>query len=177
MNEQLSTLDFGLEHEITKSKAAMCTAIESSKVASCSDFDSALSLPSIVLFRSELDLLNSFMVSWTIDSNVEASSSKSNDLAPLPLNSASSFLVPLLMPPPPTTAVDFVSERTYYKSKSDLICIALNQVNQQFNIVNNTQFQPPIANATGITSYHNFADKFVPLQLNSAVIGVVSSVG
>ena len=87
----------------------MCVAIESSKVASCSNSDSALSLPSIVLSRSELDLLNPFMVSRTVDSNVEASSPISNDLVPLPLNYASSFLVPLPMPPPPTVAIDFVS--------------------------------------------------------------------
>lgn len=146
------------------------------KAASCSNPDSALSLSSIELSRSELDLLNPFMVSQTIDSNVKASSSKSNDLVPLPLNSASSFSVPLPMPPPSATTVDFVSEHTYYKNKPDLICTTLNQVNQQFNIVNNTQFQPLIANANGITSYHNFADDFVPLQLNSAVTSVVSSV-
>ena len=43
--------------------------------------------------------------------------------------------------------------------------------------MNNTQFQPPIANVNCITSYHNFADEFVPLQLNSTVTGVASSVG
>nr|POE57100.1 hypothetical protein CFP56_02124 [Quercus suber] len=111
-----------------------------------------------------------------LDSSLEHEITKSEApiLVPLPLNSASSFSVPLLMPPL-AAVVDFVSKRTYYKSKRDLACTALKQVNQQFNAVNNTQFQPPIANANGITSYYNFADEFVPLSLNSAVTGVVSS--
>ena len=114
-----------------------------------------------------------------VDSSKVASYGNSNDLVPLPLNSASSFSV--LLPMPPTaTVVDFVSEHTCYKSKPDLacaaLCAALNQVNQQFNVVNNTQFQPSIANANGITSYHNFANEFVSLQLNSTMTGVVSSV-
>ena len=77
-------------------------------------------------------------------------------------------------PPPLTAVVDFNNECAYYKSKPDLACAALNQVNPQFNVVNNTQFQPPVANANGITSYYNFAGEFVSLSLNSAT-GVVSS--
>ncbi|KAL0000257.1 hypothetical protein SO802_019859, partial [Lithocarpus litseifolius] len=102
-----------------------------------------------------------------VDSSKVASCSNSSDLVPLPLNSESSFSVPLPMPP-----VDFVSERT---SMPDLPCAALNQVDPPFNVVNNTQFQPPIANANGVASYYNFASEFVPLSLNSAVTGVVSS--
>ena len=56
------------------------------------------------------------------------------------------------MATPPTAAVDFNNECAYYKSKPDLACVALNQVNQQFHVVNNTQSQPPIANTNGITS-------------------------
>ena len=152
MNEQLPPLDSGLEHEITKSEAPMYTTIDSSKVASCSNSDSAISLPSIKLSKSEPDLLNLVMVSRIVDSNAEASSSKSNSLVSLPLNSASSFSVPLPMPVV-AAVVDFVSERTYYKSKRDLACTALNQVNQQFNVVNNTQFQPPVANANCWRNY------------------------
>ncbi|KAK9993462.1 hypothetical protein SO802_023165 [Lithocarpus litseifolius] len=110
------------------------------------------------------------MYAAVVDSSKVASCSNSNDLVPLPLNSASSFSVPLPMLP-----IDFVSERTYYKSKPDLPCAALNQVNPQFNVVNNTQFQPPVANANGVASYYNFASEFVPLSLNSAMTGVVSS--
>lgn len=76
-----------LEQEITKSKAPMYTAVDSFEVASYSNSNSILSLLSIELSRSKLDLLNSFMVS-IVDSNVETSSSKSNDFVPLPLNSA-----------------------------------------------------------------------------------------
>ena len=107
------------------------------------------------------------MYAAVVDSSKVASCSNSIDLVPLPLNSASSFSVSLPMPP-----VDFVSERTYYKSKPDLPCATLNQ---EFNVVNNTQFQPPNASTNAITSYHNFADEFVSLQLNSTMTGVVSS--
>nr|POF06433.1 hypothetical protein CFP56_63241 [Quercus suber] len=96
-----------------------------------------------------------------VDSSKVSNCSNSNDLVPLPLNCASSFLVPLPMPP-----VDFVSEQ-------ELPYAALNQ---EFNVVNNTQFQPPIASTNGVTSYHNFADEFVSLQLNSTVTSAVSSV-
>ena len=107
----------------------------------------------------EITKSKSPMYAAVVDYSKVASCSNSNDLVPLPLNSASSFSVPLPMPP-----VDFVSER--------LPCAALNQ---EFNVVNNTQFQPPIASINAITSYHNFADEFVSLQLNSTVTGVVSS--
>lgn len=116
----------------------------------------------------EITKSKSPMYAAVVDSSKVASCSNSNDLVPLPLNSASSFSVPLPMPP-----VDFVSERTYYKSKPDLPCAALNQ---EFNVVNNTQFQPPIASTNAIASYHNFADEFVSLQLNSTVTGAASSV-
>ena len=115
----------------------------------------------------EITKSKSPMYAAVVDSSKVASCSNSIDLVPLPLNSASSFSVPLPMPP-----VDFVSERTYYKSKPDLPCAALNQ---EFNVVNNTQFQPPNASTNAITSYHNLADEFVSLQLNSTVTGVVSS--
>ncbi|KAK9993887.1 hypothetical protein SO802_023590 [Lithocarpus litseifolius] len=118
----------------------------------------------------EITKSKSPMYAAVVDSSKVAGCSNSNDLVPLPLNSASSFSVPLPMPP-----VDFVSERTYYKSKPDLPCAALNQVNPQFNVANNTQFQPPVANANGVALYYNFASEFVPLSLNSAVTGVVSS--
>ena len=107
----------------------------------------------------EITKSKSPMYAAVVDSSKVASCSNSIDLVPLPLNSASSFSVPLPMPP-----VDFVSERTYYKSKPDLPCAALNQ---EFNVVNNTQFQPPNASTNAITSYHNLADEFVSLQLNS----------
>ena len=115
----------------------------------------------------EITKSKSPMYAAVVDSSKVASCSNSIDLVPLPLNSASSFSVPLPMPP-----VDFVSERTYYKSKPDLPCSALNQ---EFNVVNNTQFQPPNASTNAITSYHDLADEFVSLQLNSTVTGVVSS--
>ena len=115
----------------------------------------------------EITKSKSPMYAAVVDSSKVASCSNSIDLVPLPLNSASSFSVPLPMPP-----VDFVSERTYYKSKPDLPCAALNQ---EFNVVNNTQFQPPNASTNAITSYHNLADEFVSLQLNSTVTSVVSS--
>ena len=115
----------------------------------------------------EITKSKSPMYAAVVDSSKVASCSNSIDLVPLPLNSASSFSVPLPMPP-----VDFVSECTYYKSRPDLPCAALNQ---EFNVVNNTQFQPPIASTNAIASYHNFADEFVPLSLNSTVTGVVSS--
>ena len=59
---------------------------------------------------------------------------------------------PLPMVPPHSHAVDFNIEHAYYKSRPDISCAAANQVNQQFNVVNNTQSQPPIANTDGITS-------------------------
>ena len=108
----------------------------------------------------EITKSKSPMYAAVVDSSKVASCSNSIDLVPLPLNSASSFSVPLPMPP-----VDFVSEHTYYKSV----------LNQEFNVVNNTQFQPPNASTDAITSYHNLADEFVSLQLNSTVTGVVSS--
>ncbi|KAK9982983.1 hypothetical protein SO802_032508 [Lithocarpus litseifolius] len=53
---------------------------------------------------------------------------------------------PLPMSPPHPHAIDFNSERAYYKSRPDISCAAANQVNQQFNVVNNTLSQHPIAN-------------------------------
>ncbi|KAK9982965.1 hypothetical protein SO802_032490 [Lithocarpus litseifolius] len=63
------------------------------------------------------------------------------------------------MATPPTAAVDFDNECAYYKSKPDLACAVLNEVNQQFNVVNNTQSQPLIAN-TNVVKHARFYIKY-----------------
>nr|POE67585.1 (-)-germacrene d synthase [Quercus suber] len=177
MAEQLPPLDSALEHESTKSKAPMYADVDSSKVAICSNSNDLVPLP--------LNYASSFLVPLPMPP-LAAAVDFVNEFVSLQLNSAvigavslvesySSIPLPIATPPPLTTAVDFDNECAYYKSKPNLTCAALNQVNPQFNVVNNAQFQPPVANANGITSYYNFASEFVPLSLNTAVTDVVSS--